>query len=72
MLDRLAEKEFADPNLTQYYRDIHGRIIKASDIFTSCSVEDATLNMIVTDLKGIHPQNGLEPAIPAYAASCIN
>ena len=62
MLDRLAEKEFADPNLTQYYRDIHGRIIKASDIVTSCSVEDVTLNMIVSDIKGIRQQNGLEPA----------
>ncbi len=62
MLDKLAEKQFIDPELTQCYKNFFERITKADTIIASCSTEDVTLKMIVNDIESIRQQNGVEPA----------
>ncbi len=61
-LDKLADREFTDPDLTRHCREFHGRITELANIFSICSIRDISLKTIVNDIECMRQQNGIEPA----------
>jgi ppGpp synthetase/RelA/SpoT-type nucleotidyltranferase len=61
-LDKLAHREFSDPDLTRRCKEFHGRITQATTTFSSCSIADIRLKAIVNEIECMRRQHGIEPA----------